>query len=81
MLSNERAICALREILTHLESTTVRADAIFELMLERGQINRQDLEGVLESAKIRQQAKWAQIRAKVDSLLKEEADEQISRAA
>jgi len=50
-------------------------------MLERGQINRQDLEGVIESAKVRQQAKWAQIRAKVDSLLKEEADEQISRAA
>jgi hypothetical protein len=48
MIKNEQAIRALREILTHIESAEVRADAIFELMLERGQINRQELEGVME---------------------------------
>ena len=81
MLSNEQAIRAFREVLTHLESEVVRADAIFELMLERGQIHPQDLEGVMESAKARQQARWSQIRANVELLLTEEGDKKISRVA
>jgi hypothetical protein len=50
-------------------------------MLERGQINKQELEGVMETARARQDAKWAQVRAKVDSLLQEEADKTTARVA
>jgi hypothetical protein len=81
MVKNEQAIRAFREILTHIESAEVRADAIFELMLERGQINKQELEGVMETARARQDAKWAQVRAKVDSLLQGEADKTTARVA
>lgn len=81
MIKNEQAIRAFREILTHIESAEIRADAIFELMLERGQINKQELEGVMDTARARQEAKWAQVRAKVDSLLQEEADKTPARVA
>jgi membrane peptidoglycan carboxypeptidase len=81
MVKNEQAIRAFREILTHIETATARADAIFELMLERGQINKQELEQAMDAARARQEAKWAQVRAKVDSLLKEEADKATARVA
>ena len=81
MVKNEQAIRAFREILTHIETATVRADAILELMLERGQINKQELEQVMDAARARQEAKWAQVRAKVNSLLKEEADKATARIA
>jgi len=81
MIRNEQAIRAFREVFTHIEATAVRADAIFELMLERGQINSLELEGVMETARARQEAKWARIRAKVDSLLQEEADKVAARTA
>lgn len=81
MLKNEQAIRAFREVLTQIEATAVRSDAVFELMLERRQINKQELQQVIEGAKGRQQAKWDQIRAKMDSLLEEEADKPIAKVA
>jgi hypothetical protein len=51
IIKNEQSIRAFREILTHVETAALRVDAIFELMLERGQINRQELEGVMETGK------------------------------
>lgn len=81
MIKNEQAIRAFREILTLIESANARADAIFELMLERGLINKQELEGVMETARASQEAKWAHVRAKVDSLLQEEADKANARVA
>ena len=81
MIKNEQAIQAFREVLTQVESAAVRADAIFELMLERGQINKLELQQVIEAARERQRAKWTQIRAKVDSLLEEEADRATARIA
>jgi len=79
MLSNGEVKAAFREILLHMERAAVRADAIYELMLERGKINKQELDEVMATARPRQQAKWNQIRAKVDSLL-EESDARIAKA-
>lgn len=73
MISNEQAIQAFREVLNLIETYAVRADAIYELMLERSEINRLDLEQTIETARTRQKVKWDQIRANVESLLKEEA--------
>ena len=81
MLQNEQAIRAFREILTHMETAAARADAIFELMLERGQLNTQELQWTMEAARAREEAKWAEVRAKVESILKEEPDKTIARAA
>ena len=81
MVKNDQAIRAFREILTHIETATVRADAIFELMLERGQINKLELQQVIEAARERQRAKWTQIRAKVDSLLQEESEKASAKIA
>jgi hypothetical protein len=81
MVKNEQAIRAFREILTHVESDSVRADAILEYMLERGEINKLELDRLIDAAKERQRAKWAQIRAKVDSLLEEEADKVTAKIA
>jgi len=81
MIKNEQAIRAFREILTLIESANARADAIFELMLERGLINKQELDDVIETARARQEAKWAQVRAKVDSLLEEETGKATARIA
>ncbi len=81
MVKNEQAIQALNEILTQLEAVAVRADAIFELMLERGQINSQELASGMETAKARQQAKWAQIRAKVDAFVEEEGARPTAKVA
>jgi hypothetical protein len=81
MVKNEQAIRAFREILTQIETAAVRADAIFEIMLERSQIHPLELEQVIEAAKDRQRAKWARIRAKVDSLLEEEVDKATARIA
>jgi len=50
-------------------------------MLERGQINKQELDDVIETARARQEAKWAQVRAKVDSLLEEETGKATARIA
>ena len=74
MVKNEQASRAFREILTLMESYCVRADAILEFMLQRGEMNKLELDQVIDAAKDRQRAKWDQIRAKVDSLLEEEAD-------
>jgi hypothetical protein len=81
MVKNEQAIRAFREILTHVESYSVRADAILEFMLQRGEMNELELNRVMDAAKDRQRAKWDQIRAKVDSLLEEEADKVTARIA
>ena len=81
MVNNEQAIRACREILTHLERYAVRADAILEFMLERGEMNKLELNQVMNEARDRQRAKWDQIRAKVDSLLQEEADSVTAKSA
>jgi len=81
MVKNEQAIRAFREILTHLESYSVRADAILEFMLERGEMNKPELDRMMDAAKDRQRAKWDQIRAKVNSLLEEQADEVTAKIA
>ncbi len=81
MVQNKQAIQACREILTHIETAAVRADAIFEIMLERGQVNKLELQQGIEAARERQRAKWTQIRAKVDSLLEEEAEKAPARIA
>jgi hypothetical protein len=81
MARNEQVIRALNEILTQIEAIAVRADAIFELMLERGQINSQELASGMETAKARQQAKWAQIRAKVGAFLEEEGGKPTAKVA
>ena len=80
MLTNDQVKGAFREVLLHMETAAVRADAIYELMLERGRINKQELDEVIAAAKPRQQAKWNQIRAKVDSLL-QESGARIAKAA
>ena len=81
MVTNEQAIRAFREILTHMESYSVRADAILEYMLERGEMNKLELDQIINAAKDRQQAKWDQIRAKVNSLLEEQADKVTAKIA
>ncbi|MFZ0416809.1 MAG: hypothetical protein WAM04_01805 [Candidatus Sulfotelmatobacter sp.] len=81
MVKNEQAIRAFREILKHMESYSVLADAILEFMLERGEMNNLELNQIIETAKDRQRAKWDQIRAKVDSLLEEEAVEVTAKIA
>jgi hypothetical protein len=81
MVKNEQAIRAFREMLTQIETVSVRADAIFEIMLERSQIHPLELEQVIEAAKDRQRAKWARIRANMDSLLEEEVDKAAARIA
>ncbi len=81
MVSNEQAIRAFRETLTLIENYCVRADAILEFMLERGEMNKLELNQIIDAAKDRQRAKWDQIRAKVDSLLEEETDEVIAKTA
>jgi hypothetical protein len=81
MVKNEQAIRAFREILTHMESYSVRADAILEFMLERGEMNELELNRVMDAAKDRQRAKWDKVRAKVNSLLEEEADKVAAKIA
>ncbi|MGA7080739.1 MAG: hypothetical protein WBQ43_08425 [Terriglobales bacterium] len=81
MVKNEQALRAFREILTHVEDYSVRTDAILEFMLERGEMNGLELDRVTDAAKDRQRAKWDQIRAKVDSLLEEEADKVTAKIA
>lgn len=81
MVTNEQAIQACREILTHLENYCVRADAILEFMLERGEMNKLELNQVMNEARDRQRAKWDQIRAKVDSLLQEETKKITAKSA
>jgi len=81
MVTNEQAIRVFKEMLTHMESYSVRADAILEFMLQRGEINKLELDRIMDAAKDRQRAKWDQIRAKVDSLLKEEADKVTAKIA
>jgi hypothetical protein len=81
MVKNEQAIRAFREILTHMERYSVRADAILEFMLERGEMSELELNRGMDAAKDRQRAKWDQIRAKVDSLLEEEADKVTAKIA
>jgi hypothetical protein len=81
MVKNEQAIRAFREILTQVEGYSVRADAILEFMLQRGEMNELELKRVMDAAKDRQRAKWDQIRAKVDSLLEEEADKVTAKIA
>jgi len=73
MIKNEQAIQALDEVLAQLEAIAVRTDAIFEFMLERGELNPQEFESIIENAEPRQHAKWAQIRGQVRALLEEEA--------
>jgi len=74
MVSNEQLILAFRELLTHVENYSVRADAILEYMLQRGEMNRQELNQVMEAAKEMERAKWDKIRARMDSLLQEEEE-------
>jgi hypothetical protein len=81
MVKNEQAIRAFRERLTQVEGYSVRADAILEFMLQRGEMNELELNRVMDAAKDRQRAKWDQIRAKVDSLLEEEADKVTAKIA
>jgi hypothetical protein len=81
MVRNEQAIQAFRELLTHMESYSARADAILEFMLERGEMNKLELDQMIDAAKNRQRAKWDQIRAKVNSLLEEEADKVTAKIA
>jgi hypothetical protein len=64
-----------------VEGYSVRADAILEFMLQRGEMNELELNRVMDAAKDRQRAKWDQIRAKVDSLLEEEADKVTAKIA
>ena len=73
MVKNEQVIRAFREILRHIESYSVQMDAILEFMLERGEMNRTELNQVIDAAKDRQRAKWDQVRDKVESLLAEDA--------
>ncbi len=81
MVRNEQAIRAFKEILTLIENYCVRADAILEFMLERGEMNKLELNQIIDAAKDRQRAKWDQIRARVDSLLEEETDEVTAKSA
>ena len=81
MVTNEQAIRVFKEMLTHMESYSVRADAILEFMLQRGEINKLELDRIMDAAKDRQRAKWDQIRAKVNSLLEEQAGKVTAKIA
>jgi hypothetical protein len=81
MSKEKQVIAAFREILAHVESSSVQTDAILEFMLQRGEMNRLELDQVIDAARERQRAKWDKIRAKVASLLGEETGTETEKIA
>lgn len=74
MLKSEQAIQAVKELLPYLETVDARSEAIFQLLQQKRLVTEQDLEGAMIGVRTSKKAKWDALRAKLESVLKEQDD-------
>jgi hypothetical protein len=74
MLKNEQAMDAFEELLKAVETSDARSEALFELLQKQSPVNEQNLKGAMIGATHKKKAHWASLRAKLETILREQPD-------